>query len=437
MVLIYTQKLTARKEYIFRHVFKRLIELQFQFTSDISDFIVHDGPKLSYGNKSLGDEFFIWSYGLLDEVGIDSHEIDIHKWKELPIFFRAPERSNLPFDIFSACFYLLARYEEYLPQVKDDLGRFSASTSIAAQHHFLEMPLVDLWISKFKEELENRFDISLPQKRETNIIATVETASVFEYKNRAVIPVFQSFYKNLSKFRLRKLFRQIGVHLRIVKDPFDVYDIALRVYKESLVQLPNKFKHYRRLLFFFHLGDYNQVDNGVSYKSRTYCELIKHIADYAEVGLRFSYANGVDKIDNEAERFEFITNRSLVKTMTAFSKISMPGHYKQLVDIDAIEDYSMGYTNVPGYRASTSHSFYFYDLDYEVQTPLRIYPYALHYRSIEHFMLNGQQAIIDKLLGYADQVAGDFIVVFDNAQLDLKKRSHIYTILKKLLTHHV
>ncbi|MEP5131001.1 MAG: hypothetical protein ABJQ64_00430, partial [Nonlabens ulvanivorans] len=84
-----------------------------------------------------------------------------------------------------------------------------------------------------------------------------------------------------------------------------------------------------------------------------------------------------------------------------------------------------------------SHSFYFYDLDYEVRTPLRVYPYAIHYRSIEHFMLNGQQAIIDKLLRYADVATGNFIIIFDNDQFDLKKRSHIYTIIKKLLAYHV
>ena len=437
MVLIFTNKLSSRKQYIFKHIFKRLLEIPFDFTSDLSEFIAHEGPKFSYGKKPLGDEFFIWSYGLLNEVGIDDHKIEVHKWGQLPIFFKAPDRSDLPFDVFAASFYLLTRYEEYLPQVKDSLGRFTASASIAAQHHFLEVPLLDLWVNRLGEELEKRFDITLPRKRETQIITAFETASIFQYKNRAIVPVIHSLYVNLRQLRLRKLFRQIGVHLRLTKDPYDVYDIILRIYRESIAKLPKRLKYSRRVLFLFHLGDYNYIDNGVSYRSRIYRELIKHISDYVEIGLRFSYANGENKITNETERYESITNRPLSKTMTAFSKISMPGHYKQLVDMDTIEDYSMGYTNIPGYRASTSHSFYFYDLDYEVQTPLRVYPYALHYRSIEHFMLNGQQAIIDKLLKYVHSVTGNFIVIFDNAQLDLKKRSHIYTIIKKLLTYHV
>ena len=437
MVLIFVHKITARKEYIFRHIFKRLLEYPYQFTSDLSEFIGHAGPKFSYGNKPLGDEFFIKSYGLLAEVGIDDHEIDVQQWKGLPIFFKSQESADLPFDIFSASFYLLTRYEEYLPQVKDHLGRFSASTSIAAQNNFLQKPVVDLWILKFKEELEKRFEITLSRKRETNIIAAIETATVYKYRHRSIFPLITMFYKSAFRLKFKELFNEVGAVLGITKDPYDIYDILLRVYKESIEQLPARLKYYRKILFFFHLGDYNSIDDGVSYRNRSYQELIKHLSDYVNIGLRFSYNNDQDKIKKEIHRFESLTNRRLEKTMTAFSKISMPGHYKNVVDIEMIEDYSMGYTNAPGYRASTSHSFYFYDLDYEVQTPLKVVPYALHYGSIEHYMLNGQQAIVDQLLSGAAMTSGNFIILFDNAQLDLKKRSHIYTIIKKMLTYHV
>lgn len=437
MVLIFINNINSRKEYIFRHIFKRLLEIPYQFTSDLSDFIAHDGPKFSYGNKPLGDEFFIWSYGLLQEVGIDVHDIEVQQWNELPIFFKSPDRGDLPFDIFSASFYLLTRYEEYLPQVKDQLGRFSATSSIAAQNNFLEIPVVDLWIKRFKEELEKRFDLTLTHKRETKIIVAIETATVFKYKNRAVYPSLKMIYGSMVKLKFKDIIKQIGVHLGIAKDPYNVYDILLRVYKESQEELPKQLRRYRKILFFFHLGDYNSVDDGITYRNSKYQELIKHVNDYVDIGLRFSFHNDVSKINKESQRFESLTNRRLTSTMTAFSKISMPGHYKNVVDIEKMEDYSMGYTNAPGYRASTSHSFYFYDLDYEVQTPLKVVPYALHYGSIEHYMLNGQQAIVDQLLKYAHLTAGNFIVMFDNAQLDLKKRSHIYTIIKKLLHYHV
>ena len=41
-------------------------------------------------------------------------------------FFEQTENSALPFDVFAAGFYLLSRYEEYLPHIKDRFHRFPA-----------------------------------------------------------------------------------------------------------------------------------------------------------------------------------------------------------------------------------------------------------------------------------------------------------------------
>ena len=44
----------------------------------------------------------------------------------------------IPFDVFSATFFLVSRYEEYLPHVKDDYGRFLATESLAFKEDFLQ-----------------------------------------------------------------------------------------------------------------------------------------------------------------------------------------------------------------------------------------------------------------------------------------------------------
>jgi hypothetical protein len=184
-----------------------------------------------------------------------------------------------------------------------------------------------------------------------------------------------------------------------------------------------------RMVFFFHMGDYNGMDNGTSHRIKKYREAVKHIADYTEIGLRYTFYAEKPSIEKEGKRFEHLVNRPLEKTMSAYSKIAMPGHYKRLVEIERIEDYSMGYETMPGFRAGTSHPFYFYDLDFEVQTPLLVYPYSIHYKSIEGQMLNGQMQTINKLKEKTYEVAGNFIVMFEYGQFDKKLKSHIYTVL--------
>lgn len=131
-----------------RHIFTQILGIEVTLTTKVEDFIKHSGPKITYTKQPLQNEFFIKSNDLLFEQGINDLQIKIKDWDGVPCFFETGERSSIPFDIFSASFYLLSRYEEYLPHVKDELGRFPPKTSIALQEGFLQRPVVDLWAQK-------------------------------------------------------------------------------------------------------------------------------------------------------------------------------------------------------------------------------------------------------------------------------------------------
>ena len=72
-----------------------------------------------------------------------------------------------------------------------------------------------------------------------------------------------------------------------------------------------------------------------------------------------------------------LIHRSSHKVRLNFGILSLPETYSMLVQNEVLEDYSMGYVNSVGYRASTSIPFYYYDLMNEVQSPLKIYPVAV------------------------------------------------------------
>ena len=69
MLLVYTQKITPRITYAFRHICYRILGLETQFTSTIEEFLAHNGAKLSYGKQALSHELFIHSEGLLTQQG--------------------------------------------------------------------------------------------------------------------------------------------------------------------------------------------------------------------------------------------------------------------------------------------------------------------------------------------------------------------------------
>ena len=102
MLLVYTNKITPRLKYIFKHYFIRILQIPVSFTTKVEEFVAHSGPKISYSKAPLGTEFFIRSNDLLFEQGINDIEINVLKWDDVACFFPTGEKSTIPFDIFAA-----------------------------------------------------------------------------------------------------------------------------------------------------------------------------------------------------------------------------------------------------------------------------------------------------------------------------------------------
>ena len=82
MLLIYTHKITPRLNYIFKHFFGRILNIQITFTTKVDEFVAHNGPKITYSKAPLGTEFFIRSHDLLFEQGINDIDIKIYNWDD-------------------------------------------------------------------------------------------------------------------------------------------------------------------------------------------------------------------------------------------------------------------------------------------------------------------------------------------------------------------
>src|SRR6056297_2043688 len=100
MLLIYTHKITPRLTYTMKQVFTKILGIEIGFTTKVEDFIKHKDEKITYTKQPLQNEFFIRSHELLFEQGVNDVEINVMSWDNVPCFFFAGERSNLPYDIF-------------------------------------------------------------------------------------------------------------------------------------------------------------------------------------------------------------------------------------------------------------------------------------------------------------------------------------------------
>ena len=429
MLLIYTHKITNRFSYIMKHLFVQMMGVEVSFTTKVEDFIKHQGPKITYTKQPLQNEFFIRSNDLLFEQGINDIQIKVQDWKGIPCFFKTDERSNIPYDIFSASFYLLSRYEEYLPHVKDELGRFPPETSLAYENSFLDRPVVDLWAHQFLKVLKERFpDISTkPRKYRFTSIINVTTSHCYAF--RGLGRSLAGFFYDLSRFKLNRVWTRMVVWVNPRKDPYDNFSVLMETHK--------KFK--ARTMFFFQFADYSTHDKNISIHRNRFRYLIKSVADYSIVSLSASMAAGenLEILKTEKRRLSDLINRPIKYSRMRYNKVFVPHTYRDLVDAEFTDDYSLGYTHHPGFRASTSVPFPFYDINLEVQQPIKIHPFAICDYALRKFKTTEEvYSKLDGIYQNTKLVKGSLVMVFSNELLGGKHKINWLELYKSLLKRY-
>jgi hypothetical protein len=412
MILVYTHKITPRVRYIFKHILTRTLLIPVSFTTKVEEFVAHNGPKLTYTKTPLGKEFFIKSNPLLFEQGVNDLEVNIQKWEEVPCFFMTGSRSAIPFDIFAASFYLISRYEEYLPHVKDRHGRYAASESLAFKNGFLEKPVVDIWAYKLLARLKEKFPDYEYKNRSYAYISTIDIDNAFAYKYKNFIRTLGGFTTDLLKLRLLDVLQRLMVLLNITNDPFDNFQRILDLKKTKDITT----------IFFCSIGDYTTFDTNVSASKNKYRLLLKDLVDYASVGLHPSYFTMQNAIllKKEKERLESITNTPIIRSRQHYLRFNLPESYQQLIDLEIEEDHSMGYASNVGFRAGTCTPFYFYDLDFEIQTPLKVFPFAVMDTTLNDYLKITPKQSLGKIRDLRNEVKavnGTFITLFHNESL--------------------
>src|SRR5690606_32009299 len=279
MLLIHLDKLTPRTSYIFKHICISILGIEVSFSTVLEEFIAHKEPKISYGKRSMGNELFFQSYGLLEQQGFESFDISVKKWDETFGFFSVSSSSALPFDIFAASFYMLSRYEEYLPHVKDGEGRFMASESLAYQSGFLHQPVVDIWALKFKLKLTEAFPELIFPEKDITIHPIVTAMEPFEYKYKGLLRSTLGFVQDFFKGKFRKLSERTQVLLGLQRDPVDTFKWLINNARHSNMEFT----------VFFLLGNPQIFQEGMNTHRQRFKLLLKYVSDYKEVGLIFSF----------------------------------------------------------------------------------------------------------------------------------------------------
>lgn len=411
MLVIYTPQINNRIRYVFDLFFKEQMQVSYKLTSSSDEFRVSEGYKIVYDSRPQGEDSLCFgAVYLLFQRGITKQDLTVTEFDYLKIFYQvADEGFVLPFDPFAAAFYLVSRYEEYLPHANDRHDRFPPEESFAYRNGFLHVPVVNHYIRLVQLKIQEHYpELKFPP-RKFRYKPTFDIDSAYNYRGKGPFRNLGGLVRSIIQGNFPEAADRVKVLSGRKQDPYDTYEYLLELHER------NEYKP----VFFFLLGNYDEYDKGISVNVTEFQSLIKSIADRAEVGIHPSYASNDDteKLRREIGRLNRILKREIRISRQHFLKLKFPDTYRNLMDQDIEEDYTLGYAALPGFRASICSSFYFYDLSRENKTLLKLYPFAFMDATLNYYMkLKPHEAleVVKPLIDEVKDVNGLLITLWHN-----------------------
>lgn len=372
-LLVFTNRQTPRVEYIFRQIFAKMLNLNFTITLSESEFNAFSGPKVAYSANHFPSVLNVSPCHLLFESHIERQNLAFFRWRELPAFYAVNETSDIPFDLFAASFFLITRYEEYLPFKADEHGRFPASESYAYRMGFLQMPLVDLWVNELAKLLKAKFPAISIQPNKFEFIPTIDIDNAYAFKHKGIFRAALGTAKALVYFKLSEVFQRTLAYLNLSRDPYNTYAKLFR----TLTHFPNS-------KWFILAGSYGEHDKNLPVKSGAMQRLLARIGNHFELGIHPSYKSGQNpaKIAAELIALESVLEDKILYSRQHFLVFRLPNYFVELNKLGIKADFSLGYPNELGYRASTCTPFCFYNLNTDEKLGLQVVPFSVMDRAL-------------------------------------------------------
>ncbi len=407
-VIVYGQR-SSRLDYLIEVFCTDYFGFRWELTDDLQTFKSSNGFKLNYSNEEISDALQVLPSGFMAENEIRKFCPTHIKNDEQHELF--PNASEIGFDVLSALFYVLSRYEEYVIEERDHHGRFSAQQSMAYHNGFLNEPVVDQWLNTLKKELERLGNAHFPAPKNTSvIIPSFDLDNAYAFVGKGFGRNLGGLFKDLLTGKLLWVKRRLTTWRNRGNDPYNTYDYILE-----------KIENHRGI-FFLPLGRRGPFDKNVRWKNVHFKSLVKRIAEKHEIGLHPSYNSNylINILELEVKRFKKLNKMPVLKSRQHYLKLSFPETYQNLIGLGVKHDYTMGYADQPGFRAGIARSFPWYDLSTESTTELRIHPFMYMDGTFNDYMkISVEEAIeiMQELKQKTTDFGGEFNFIWHNDSL--------------------
>lgn len=415
-VHIYTPLQTARLEYTLQWIFGEQLSCTYIIHNDVEQWQQAEGIKINYSEQLLShDSLWIRPQGLLGEQDIRSKHLSVHRWKHSTILFYNQPGAAMPFDIFAAVFYLISRYEEYLPGKRDVHGRYRHEDSAAGRYAFLHQPVVDQWLQSFQKLLIQQHGFN-GTFQHFEWLPTYDIDIAWSYLHKSRKRLMGAFLKNLLQLQFGRIRERKAVLSGRIADPYDSFERLSALHQRYQVQP----------LYFFLLGENTPYDKNIHPRHPAMQQLMRQLAGRGETGIHPSYAAQDDpgRIGHEINILSEALQQPVMNSRQHYIRFTLPETYRALMACNIRNEYSMGYAGSNGFRAGTSRSFLWYDLQRETATTLRVHPFAFMEMTSKFYLRQSPDAAYlewERLYEAVKNVNGRMISIWHNHSLGTDK----------------
>ena len=412
MVIVYSHTTSPRLLYVLDFL-SHYYGLPFRPVHDKEALVNAKSIRINYSHHPLESDLQIAPIDLLFEATVHPFPVECFTHTAGFIAFFKTHQLPIGFDLFGAIFYLLSRYEEYLPHQKDEYGRYAHQNSVAFQNGFLNIPLVNTWLEYFRKLMalkNSRFKI---QDSRFFFLPSYDIDMAWSYRQKGFVRNAGGLVKEVAKGQWSMVKTRVAVLAGKEKDPFDCFDWLDGLHQQYALQP----------LYFFLVGKVrNAYDKNIPVTNKAFQRLLAKTSGNATIGVHPSWHSGDERaaIAEEKAFIESIIQKPVTRSRQHYIRFTLPHTFWQLIASGITEDYSMGYGSINGFRASIASSFYWYDLEREEKTALLLHPFCFMDANAYYEQKDTPQQALAELMHYYTEVKkvnGRLITVWHNSIL--------------------
>ena len=377
------------------------------------------------------------------QLGLDDKLVD----SSVPVLYGQPgideeqEGLHLKIDLFGSSFFMLSRYEEVITQIRDVHERFPASASIAYKAGFLDRPVVNEYLEIFWACIRTLWPELSRRKRNYRRLISCDVDHPYDLVGYSIKRTLRRVVARLARDKNPKLALFDGLNYIFKKfgsDHFDEYrnniDWIMAVNQEAG----------NRVAFYFIPEQTNlKYDNANEIRTGKISRLLSHIVDSGhEVGFHPGYDTYVcpERFRQSAEALYEVCTRQNIDT----SSLGGRQHYLRY-DISKtpmlwqengfIYDSTLGYADMPGFRAGVCYEYSMYSLPDREKMNLKQRPLIIMEGQIISKQLEGlgfgndAMSRFEYFKSVCQKYSGDFTLLWHNSFFSDKNSKSFYASL--------